>query len=124
MAAGIATLKQLQESDFYTKLNGKATAYAEQLNAAAERAGVPVTLNRVGSLMTGFFTESAVFDFDSAMTADTDRYAQHFRQMLGSGFNIAPSQFEVAFVSAAHTEKELLKAAEMTEWSFKKLLEK
>jgi len=123
MAAGIATLKQLQETNFYGKLNDKAAAYAELLSGAAARAGVPVTLNRVGSLMTGFFTGSAVVDFDSAMTADTDRYAQHFRQMLSKGFNIAPSQFEVAFVSAAHTENELAKAAEMTEWSFKKLLD-
>lgn len=124
MAAGIAALKQLQQKDFYTRLNAKAEEYARLLTAVAARTGVPVRLNRVGSLMTGFFTESEVVDFDSAMTADTDRYGHHYRQMLAKGINIAPSQFEVAFVSAAHTAKDLEKAAEITEWSFKKMLQK
>ncbi|WP_136808016.1 glutamate-1-semialdehyde 2,1-aminomutase [Desulfosediminicola flagellatus] len=121
MAAGIATLKQLQQKDFYSQLNDKAETYAGLLTEVSERTGVHVTLNRVGSLMTGFFTESAVTDFDSAMLADAERYGVHYRQMLSKGLNIAPSQFEVAFVSAAHTEKQLKMAAEMTEWSFKKL---
>ena len=124
MAAGIAALKQLQQKDFYTRLNAKAEEYARLLTAVAARTGVPVRLNRVGSLMTGFFTESEVVDFDSAMTADSDRYGHHYRQMLAKGINIAPSQFEVAFVSAAHTAKDLEKAAEITEWSFKKMLRK
>ena len=124
MAAGIAALKQLQQSDFYSRLNAKAEEYAGLLTAVAARTGIPVRLNRVGSLMTGFFTESEVIDFHSAMTADTDRYACHYRQMLSKGINIAPSQFEVAFVSAAHTVKDLEKAAEITEWSFKKMLRK
>lgn len=124
MAAGIAALKQLQQGNFYLKLNAKAEEYAGLLTAVAARTGVPVRLNRVGSLMTGFFTESEVVDFVSAMTADTDRYACHYRQMLSKGINIAPSQFEVAFVSAAHTVKDLEKAAEITEWSFKKMLRK
>ena len=71
--------------------------------------------------MTGFFTSEPVTDFDSAMLADTKRYAFHYRQMLASGINVAPSQFEVMFVSAAHSAKDLGKAAEMTEWSFKKM---
>ena len=124
MAAGIATLKQLQVEGFYKELNEKAEMYAGLLVEATRSAGITNTLNRVGSLMTGFFTASEVTDFDSAMTADTDLYAQHYRQMLGAGFNIAPSQFEVGFVSSAHTTEDLEKAAKMTEWSFKKLLEK
>ena len=122
MAAGIAALRQLQQNDFYTRLNAKAEEYAGLLTAVAKRTGMPVQLNRVGSLMTGFFTASEVVDFNSAMTADTDRYGRHYRQMLSKGINIAPSQFEVAFVSAAHTAKDLEKAAEITEWSFKKML--
>ena len=74
--------------------------------------------------MTTFFTDQEVFDFDSAMGADTERYGLHYRQMLSQGINIAPSQFEVAFVSAAHSANDLEKAVKMTEWSFKKLLEK
>jgi glutamate-1-semialdehyde 2,1-aminomutase len=122
MTAGIATLKQLQKSGFYAELNEKAAGYAGLLTEVALKTGVPVQLNRVGSLMTGFFTSNDVYDFDSAMTADVERYGKHYREMRLSGINIAPSQFEVAFISAAHTEKDLKKAAEMTEWSFKKLL--
>jgi len=81
-----------------------------------------VQLNRVGSLMTSFFTDSEVEDFDSAMKADTEMYAKHYRQMLSQGIYLAPSQFEVAFISAAQSEKDLEKALKMTEWSFKKLL--
>ncbi|SHO46192.1 glutamate-1-semialdehyde 2,1-aminomutase [Desulfopila aestuarii] len=121
MAAGIATLKQLQQDNFYDELNSKSAEFAATLSEIAERTGIPVTLNRVGSLMTGFFTSEPVTDFDSAMLADTKRYACHYQQMLASGINVAPSQFEVMFVSAAHSAKDLGKAAEMTEWSFKKM---
>lgn len=124
MAAGIATLKLLREPGFYEKLNDKAAAYAEKLEKVASGVDVPVQLNRVGSLMTPFFTSEPVTDFESAMKCDTDRYAQHFRQMLEQGVYLAPSQFEVAFISAVHTEKELDTVVEKTEKSFKKLLGK
>lgn len=124
MAAGIATLKLLQEPSFYEKLNDKAAAYAEKLEEVASSVGVPVQLNRVGSLMTPFFTSEPVSDFESAMKCDTVRYAKHFRQMLEQGVYLAPSQFEVAFISAVHTEKELDSVVEKTEKSFKKLLGK
>jgi glutamate-1-semialdehyde 2,1-aminomutase len=123
MAAGIAALRQLQQQDFYQQLNDKAADFAGKLQAVAERTGMPVTLNRVGSLMTSFFTAGAVVDFPSAMQADTDRYARHYRQMLAEGIYLAPSQFEVAFVSAAHTGKDLDTAVITTEWSFKNILE-
>ncbi|BHH81760.1 glutamate-1-semialdehyde 2,1-aminomutase [Desulforhopalus sp. 52FAK] len=123
MAAGIAALKLLKQPNFYKNLEDKAADYAGRLNGVAEKTGVPVQLNRVGSLMTGFFTTTPVTDFDSAMKADAERYAVHYRQMLGQGIYLAPSQFEVAFISDAQSEKDLEKAIEMTEWSFKKLLE-
>ena len=63
-------------------------------------------------------------DFDSAMSADTDRYGEHFRNMLSQGVYLAPSQFEVAFISSAHGPEELETLVKMTEWSFKKLAEK
>ncbi|MBW1634869.1 MAG: glutamate-1-semialdehyde 2,1-aminomutase [Deltaproteobacteria bacterium] len=122
MAAGIATLKLLQQPGFYDQLEGKAGGFADQLENIAGKTGIAVQLNRVGSLMTSFFTESEVEDFDSAMKADTDLYAKHYRQMLSQGIYLAPSQFEVAFISAAQSEKDLEKALKMTEWSFKKLL--
>ena len=121
MAAGIANLRLLRRENFYKELNEKAEFFADGLTKAAEAAGVPVTLNRVGSLMTGFFTPDPVTDYNSAMKADADKYGVHYRQMLGKGIYLAPSQFEVAFISAAHTTEDLKKAIEMTEWSFKKM---
>lgn len=123
MAAGIATLRELQRSHFYTELNDKAASFSDRLNNLSRVLGVDVQLNRVCSLMTAFFTAEPVTDFESAMKADTARYAQHYRQMRDNGIYIAPSQFEVAFLSSAHSEKDLDKAIKMTEWSFKKLLE-
>ena len=124
MSAGIATLKLLQQPGFYQQLEDKAAGYASELGRIATAVGVDVQLNRVGSMMTGFFATQPVTDFTSAMLADTARYGQHYRQMLGQGIYLAPSQFEVAFISAAQREQDLEKTLKMTEWSFKKLLEK
>ena len=106
MAAGIATLKLLQQPGFYEQLEEKAAALCRRACTYC-RLGreLHVQLNRVGSMMTGFFTSEPVTDYDSAMQADTDRYGQHYRQMLGQGIYLAPSQFEVAFISAAQTRK-------------------
>jgi glutamate-1-semialdehyde 2,1-aminomutase len=124
MVAGIATLKILQKNGFYEQLEEKSAGYAERLKNIAGSVGIDVQLNRVGSMMTGFFTAEPVTDFESAMKADAARYAQHYRQMLAGGVYLAPSQFETAFISAAQTEEDLLTAIKITEWSFKKLLEK
>jgi glutamate-1-semialdehyde 2,1-aminomutase len=124
MAAGIATLKLLQVPGFYQQLEEKAAGYAGRLASIANSVGIAVQLNRVGSMMTGFFASEPVTDFESAMKADTERYSQHYRQMLTKGIYLAPSQFEVAFISAAQRQEDLEKALQMTEWSFKKMLEK
>jgi glutamate-1-semialdehyde 2,1-aminomutase len=123
MAAGIAALKLLQRQDFYNELETKSAGLADQLQSIATRVGLPVQINRAGSLLTSFFTSEPVTDFASAMKSDTDLYARHFRQMLSRGMYLAPSQFEVAFISAAHTIDDLERMSKMTEWSFKKLLE-
>ena len=122
MAAGIATLQSLSEPGFYDRLEAKAEAYAAELQKLADRY-LPgeTTLNRVGSMMTTFFNSGPVVDFKSAMGSDTERYGRFFREMLLSGIWLAPSQFEAAFISAAHTPEDLEKALEMTEWSFKKI---
>ena len=124
MAAGIATLKMLQKPSFYETLNGKAADCAGRLKEIGQKSGLAVQLNHIGSLMTAFFTDQEVVDFDSAMSADTDRYGEHFRNMLSQGIYLAPSQFEVAFISSAHGPEELEKLEKMTEWSFKKIAEK
>jgi glutamate-1-semialdehyde 2,1-aminomutase len=121
MAAGLAMLKVVRKPGFYEELEEKSDWFAEQLASIAADAPVPAVLNRIGSMMTCFFTTEPVVDFESAMNADTDRYGRHFRQMLESGIWLAPSQFEAAFVSAAHDRSHLEKALDMTESSFKKL---
>ena len=123
MAAGIAALKLLQNKDFYRGLEKKSAWLAGRLQDIAEKIGLSVQINRAGSLMTSFFTSEPVTDFASAIKSNTDLYGRHYRQMLSRGIYLAPSQFEVAFISAAHTIDDLEKTAEMTEWSFKKLLE-
>ena len=122
MAAGIATLQLLAEPGFYDRLETKADSFAGELQMLADKY-LPgeTTLNRVGSMMTTFFTEGPVVDFKSAMKSDTERYGRFFREMLISGIWLAPSQFEAAFISDAHSQEDLAQALEMTESSFKKI---
>jgi glutamate-1-semialdehyde 2,1-aminomutase len=107
MAAGIATLDALAESDAYAQLETRAAQLERGLNDAAARAEIPVTVNRVGSMLTAFFTAPRVADYAGAKTADTKRYAHYFHAMLARGIYLAPSQFEAAFVSLAHTEQDI-----------------
>jgi glutamate-1-semialdehyde 2,1-aminomutase len=123
MAAGIATLKALRKPGFYEDLERQAAYFAEKLNGLSEKY-LPgaVTLNRIGSMMTALFTGEPVTDFTSAMKADTRRYARFWQEMLSRGVYLAPSQFEAAFISAAHSRQDLESALEKTESSFKKLV--
>ncbi|RGG67426.1 hypothetical protein DWW96_01855 [Eubacterium sp. AF17-7] len=77
--------------------------------------GEKVCVNQVGSLMSVFFTDKKVVDYDTALSSDTEKYAEYFRYMLESGINLAPSQFEAMFVSAAHTQKDLEATAKVIE---------
>jgi len=107
MAAGIETLTLLQAPGFYDELDAKSARLAEGLRQAAAAARVLVQLNRVGSMLTGFFTATPVQDYATAKTSDTQRYGRFFQAMLERGVSLAPSQFEAAFVSAAHTATDL-----------------
>jgi glutamate-1-semialdehyde 2,1-aminomutase len=109
MAAGIATLRLLQEPGTYDQLGAAASALAEGFQAAAEHAGVPLTATSVGSMWGFFFTGGPVTDYATAKRADTATYARFFHAMLAQGVYLAPSQFESAFVSTQHSE-ELLQA--------------
>ena len=102
MSAGLAMLAILRKAGTYAALERKADALARGLLAAAKAAGVPVTLNRVGSMMTLFFADRPVTDCASANRSDTQRYARFFRGMLDRGINLPPAQFEAFFVSTAH----------------------
>ncbi|MGC8838042.1 MAG: glutamate-1-semialdehyde 2,1-aminomutase [Anaerolineae bacterium] len=103
MAAGIATLQELQKPGVYERLASLGHRWAEGLAARAEEAGIPLQVNAIGSMATAFFTEEPVWDYASAKRADVARYARFFHAMLQKGVYLAPSQFEASFVSLAHT---------------------
>jgi len=109
MAAGIATVSYLQEhaSEVYPKLEAMAKTVAEGVAAEAVRAGVPLTLNRVGAMWTWFFTPGPVTDYVQAAQSDTAAFGRFHRAMLDQGVWLPPSQFEAAFLSTAHGEEEV-----------------
>lgn len=121
MTAGIETLKELAKPGVYKTLEKLSSELEQGLRAAASEAGVPVTLNRVGSMFTGFFTDRKVKDFASAKTSDTGRFGRYFLSMLKNGVNLAPSQFEAAFVSLAHSRADINKTIEAARKSLKGL---
>ena len=107
MAAGIATLKQLAVDGLYHRIAEKADCLATGLRKALVAAKIPGQVNSTGSLSTLFFSEEPVRDFAGAKRSDTKRYARFFREMLDRGIFLAPSQFEAAFVSTAHTSQDI-----------------
>ena len=107
MAAGIQTLKLLDEPGVYDQLEASAQRLTDGLRSAASEAGVSVRLQRVGSMMTMFFSDTQATDYATARHADTDRYARYFHNMLDRGSYFAPSQFECGFVSTAHTNDDI-----------------
>jgi glutamate-1-semialdehyde 2,1-aminomutase len=107
VAAGLATIRALASPDVYTRLDALGERLARGLMAGARNAGVPLTVNRVGSMLTGFFCPGPVTDYATARRADTARYARFFHALCERGVYFAPSQFEAAFVSLAHTEADV-----------------
>jgi glutamate-1-semialdehyde 2,1-aminomutase len=112
VAAGLATLRALTDEAVYRRLEALGARLEAGLRDAAARASVPLTVNRVGSMLTGFFTGSPVVDLASAKRSDTARYARFFHGMLERGVFLAASQFEAAFVSLAHTDDDIEAAAQ------------
>jgi glutamate-1-semialdehyde 2,1-aminomutase len=121
VSAGLATLKELRARGLYKKLDQHSAALAEGLGEAAKMAGVPLTQTRVGSMMTNFFTPGPVVDWNTAKQSDTKRYGQFFHHMLEQGIYLAPSQFEAAFLSTAHTTADIDKTIKAAAAAFKKL---
>jgi glutamate-1-semialdehyde 2,1-aminomutase len=111
VAAGLATLRVLAGPRVYETLEARGGMLERGLTDAARRASVPLTVNRVGSMLTAFFCEGPVTDYASARRADTARYAHFFHAMRERGVFLAPSQFEAAFVSLAHAEADIADAA-------------
>ena len=108
MAAGTAALQLIDDDpDFYNKLEASSAKLAEGIKSAVQRAGFNFTINRVGSMLTLFFSETEIVDFDTARTSDTGQFGRFFRAMLEAGVYLPPSQFECWFVSATHSDDDL-----------------
>ena len=119
VAAGIATLKALKKPGTYAKLERTASELTSGLIGAAERAGIPVQINSIGSMFTVFFASIPITDFQKAKTSDTARYAQFFHAMLDGGVYFPPSQFETCFVSLAHTQSDIKATIQVAREAFK-----
>ena len=110
-AAGIATLTTLKNNpDIYKNIELQTN---KLVNAVKERFGNQVSVNHIGSLMSIFFTNQEVIDYDSALTSDTKEFAKYFGYMLDHGIYQAPSQYEAMFISNAHSNEDIEKTCEI-----------
>ncbi len=110
MSAGYEMLKKLSRSgSVYKQLEKRSAALEDGFRNNLKKMGLDLTLNRIGSMFTLFFTDKPVFDYDSAKAADTERFARYFNAMLNLGMYLPPSQFEAAFLSASHSSADVRK---------------
>lgn len=107
MAAGIATLTELQKKGVYPLLDQKTEKLMKGMQTAADTAGIEFKTNHVGSMAGFFFTGEDVHNFDDAKKCNLERFAKFYRIMLDKGVYLAPSQFEACFVSLAHTDEDI-----------------
>jgi glutamate-1-semialdehyde 2,1-aminomutase len=120
MTAGLETLKTIDENpDFYKQLEEKCLYLENGFKNSLKELNLKYTLNRVGSMLTLFFTEKEVSDFDTAKTSDTQKFTKYFNSMLENGIYLPPSQFEAWFVSVTHSKEDLDKTVEANYLSLK-----
>lgn len=119
VAAGLATLRRLRQPGAYERLAALGAAVEEGLAGAAAESGVKVTVQRVGSMLTPFFTGHPVGDLDEARLADIGSFSRFFHAMLARGVYLPPSQFEAAFVSLAHTDEDVAAVAAAAREAFR-----
>lgn len=120
VAAGLAALDLIEQSrDLYQSLAQRTAALVREIDDIAARRAATVTINSIGSIATLFFNDGPVVDYASARRSDTSRYARFFRTALENGVSLAPSQFEAAFVSAAHTDEDLDETARVFDLALK-----
>ena len=107
MRAGLATLPKLEAPGFYDAVNRRTQRLAEGFRTALQKAGVTGQVNVAGSLLTLFFCEHPVRNYDDAKKSDTKKFGKFFQEMLERGIFLPPSQYEALFVSAAHTDADI-----------------
>ena len=121
VASGRATLSVLRNSSIYDDLEERSAEFERGVRTSAEKHAVPMTLNRVGSMWTIFFTEGPVIDFESANRSNREKFARFFHLMLAEGVYLPPSQLEAAFFSAAHAKKDVQQMVERVDRVMKKV---
>lgn len=122
MAAGLATLKQVQEEDFYSKLSQKTQALCEGLERAARDEGIPFLTNNVGSMWGGFFTEeTSITNYQQVMNCNIERFNAFFHGMLNEGVYLAPASYEAGFMSITHSEQDIDETIEAAHRVFRKI---
>ncbi|HUW17722.1 MAG TPA: glutamate-1-semialdehyde 2,1-aminomutase [Sedimentisphaerales bacterium] len=123
-AAANVTLDILQENDCYRRLESSAACLEAGLARAAKDANVPVTINRVGSIMSCFFTDKPVRNFTDVQSTDIKQFKKFFLEMLKRGIYLAPSAYEAMFVSLAHSQEDIERTVEAGGNSFKAITDK
>ncbi len=121
-AAAIATLNILEQKDAYERLESSAALLETGLANAAKEAGIAVTINRLGSIMSCFFTDKKVQNFKDVQSTDIKRFKKFFSLMLEQGIYLAPSAYEAMFISLAHSKADIEKTIEAARISFGKIL--
>jgi len=122
VAAGIKTLEILRDNhDIYDILDRKGALIEEAFKSASNEYQIPVKVNRIGSMLTVFFTDIDVVDYRTAMKSDRQAFSKYFCLMLEQGVYVAPSQYEAIFVSAAHGEEEIEKTTKAINNTFRKM---
>jgi glutamate-1-semialdehyde 2,1-aminomutase len=122
MQAGLTTLELIDEPGFYELLEQQSGKLVDGLQLLADKAGIPFTTNRVGSMFGFFFTDATpVTGFSQVMNADSKMFNLFFHAMLRQGINLAPSPFESGFVSAAHGDKEIKDTLDAAQIAFTEL---
>ncbi len=121
MAAGLATLRLLAQGDIYDNLDKKGEMLFSGIQAEAEAAGIAITVNRMGSMGSVFFTPRPVTDFESVKACDTVLFGKYYATMLNQGIYLAPSAFEASFVSTAHGADEIQKTVASAGKAFRAL---
>ena len=124
MAAGLTTLNILREGDIYPRLEKLGDTLFSGLETRAREAGIPVTVNHIGSMGTLFFTDKPVSDFATAGASDAERFKAYYRLMRTQGIYLAPSPFEAGFVSTAHTEEMIERTLDCASNAFKEMFHK
>jgi len=122
MSAGITTLTMLKSNpSIYDHIDRLGAMLEKGFKDVASKHRIPVVINRVGSMLTTFFTDKEVVDFESALCCDTNRYVHFFTNMLKQGIYMSPSQFEAMFISFAHTEEDIIKTIEAADKALSEL---